>query len=869
MSLAGDVLVPARTGVGFARSLRDFTGRTALVTDAGPVGYEHLADRVEAWGDRLGGSRRLVLLRLGPDPELVAAYLAALAGGHPVVAVPAEGGALAGAVASRFDPDVVVAAEGGEVHLQERRTTSRHRLHPDLALLLSTSGSTGSPKLVRLSADAVDANARAIATAIGIAPDDVALTTLPLHYCYGLSVLHSHLATGARVVLTGRSLVDQGLWEQARRHRVTSLALVPHGFDLLDRLGSPGALLPSLRRVTQAGGRLAPDRVRRYAALGEREGWELVVMYGQTEATARIAVLPPSEAARHPSTIGHPVPGGRLWLEPADPAEPAAPAEGAAPATGELVYAGPNVMLGYASAPADLAAGREVEALHTGDLARRTPDGRFEVVGRLARFAKVLGLRLDLDRVEQVLGERGTTARCAQAEGRDVLVVATTGRTRTPSVTRAVRELTGLPAHAVDVVGVPELPVLPSGKPDYRAVARLGGLPLGQAGPDALASALARSGDPVRDRESALVSLYARVLGRPRTAPTDSFVGLGGDSLSYVEVSVWLDRALPRVPADWPGRAIADLAREAPPAGDRPSPRWARLETSVVLRAVAIVLVVGTHSNLFGLMGGAHVLLALAGYHYARFVLADPDRWTRFRRGLGTTVRVVVPSVAWTLTVVLLTDQYAWANVVLLNGVLGDPAWGDHWHLWFVEAVVYLLAAATLLTALPAVHRWERRHPFGLPLLVAVACLVPRYGLSGLEEGPGLRFYWYGVAWLFAAGWAAARADTTARRLAVSALAVVATPGFFGDPAREAAVVAGLLVLVWVSRVPWPRRLVTPTAVVAASSLAIYLVHWQVYPHLEHRVPVLGLLLSLLAGVLVHRACTGVRRLPVSRKEPL
>ena len=862
VSLAGDVLAPGRTGVGFARSLRDFTGRTALVTDAGALGYERLADRVEAWGDRLGESRRLVLLRLGPDPELVAAYLAALAGGHPVVVVPAGPSALAGAVTSRFDPDVVVAAEGGEVHLRERRTTSRHRLHPDLALLLSTSGSTGSPKLVRLSADAVDANARAIATAVGIQPDDVAMTTLPLHYCYGLSVLHSHLAAGARVVLTGDSLVDQGLWERARRHRVTSLALVPHGFDLLDRLGPPGALLPSLRRITQAGGRLAPDRVRRYAALGEREGWELVVMYGQTEATARIAVLPGAEAASHPSTIGHPVPGGRLWLEPADPAE------GVAPATGELVYAGPNVMLGYASAPTDLAAGREVESLRTGDLARRTPDGRFEVVGRLARFAKVLGLRVDLDRVEQVLGERGTTARCAQAEGREVLVVATTGRTRTPAVTGVVRELTGLPAHAVDVVGVPELPVLPSGKPDYRAVARLGGLPLGQAEPDALANALARSEDPVRDRESALVSLYARVLGRPRTAPTDSFVGLGGDSLSYVEVSVWLDRALPLVPADWPSRTIADLARQAAPAAARPAPRWARLETSVVLRAVAIVLVVGTHSNLFGLMGGAHVLLALAGCHYARFVLADPDRWTRFRRGLGTTARVVVPSVAWTASVVLLTDQYGWPNVVLLNGVLGDPAWGDHWHLWFIEAVVYLLAGATVLTALPAAHRWERRHPFGLPLLVAVACLVPRYGLTGLEEGPGLRFYWYGVAWLFAAGWAAARADTTARRLAVSALVVVATPGFFGDPAREAAVVAGLLALVWVSRVPWPRRLVTPTAVVAASSLAIYLVHWQVYPHLEFRVPVLGLLLSLLAGVLVHRACTGVRRLPIPWKEP-
>ncbi|MFC7617210.1 AMP-binding protein [Actinokineospora soli] len=254
-------------------------------------------------------------------------------------------------------------------------------------------------------------------------------------------------------MLTDKSVVDAEFWATVREHRVTSLHGVPHTFALLDRVGFSDLDLPHLRYVTQAGGKLDPATVRRYAELGEARGWRLFVMYGQTEATARMAYLPPELACAHPAAIGVPIPGGDFTLD-----------------DGELVYRGPNVMLGYATAPADLALGREVTELRTGDLARRTPEGLYEVVGRRSRFIKPFGLRVDLDAVERFLAGEGVPAACAGDD--DALVVAALGdRKRAGALVRA---RFGLPAGSVRVVPVDEIPRLPSGKPDYPAIARLG-----------------------------------------------------------------------------------------------------------------------------------------------------------------------------------------------------------------------------------------------------------------------------------------------------------------------------------------------------------------------------------------------------------
>jgi acyl-coenzyme A synthetase/AMP-(fatty) acid ligase len=298
------------TDVPFVTGLAGHGGSPALLHRGGRLTYEQLAADVERAADELGPGRRLVAVPGSSTVESLRWYLAALHAGHPVLLVPGDDVARAADLVQAWDPDVVITPDTGGWRPVRAARRLRARLHPDLALLLSTSGSTGSPKLVRLSHENLQSNATAIAEYLGLSAQDRAITTLPLHYCYGLSVVHSHLAVGASVVLTDRSVVDPCFWETFRATGATNLAGVPHTFELLDRVGFGATPVPSLRFVTAAGGRLPERQVERYAALGERDGWELYVMYGQTEATARMAYLPPRLARSHPGAIGVPIPGG-------------------------------------------------------------------------------------------------------------------------------------------------------------------------------------------------------------------------------------------------------------------------------------------------------------------------------------------------------------------------------------------------------------------------------------------------------------------------------------------------------------------------------------------------------------------------------
>ncbi|MFI0486599.1 AMP-binding protein [Actinomadura sp. 9N215] len=805
--------------VPFARDLAGHGDRTAVITADGALSYRELADRVAAAARRLGTGRRLVLLAGANTVDALVVYLAALSSGHPVLLAPHDRPGFLRSLTDAYDPDVVAYPDGT---LDERRTGSAHTLHPDLALLLSTSGSTGSPKLVRLSHENLRSNAASIAASLGIRAGDRAATTLPMYYCYGLSVINSHLLRGAGLVLTGLSVTDDRFWTLFRVACGTTLAGVPYTFELLDRVGFADMRLPDLRYLTQAGGRLPAAQVERYAALGKRHGWDLVVMYGQTEATARMAYLPPELASRHPRAIGVPIPGGSFRLEPL----PDVPGSD----TGELVYAGPNVMLGYAESPADLALGRAVDELRTGDVARRLPGGTYEIIGRRSRFAKPYGLRIDLQHVEETLAGHGLTACCA---GDDAgLVVAVTGDTAGRIVRRLVAAECGLPAKAVSVHVLPDLPRLPTGKLDYDAVLRL-----------------ART-DPAATTD--LCRLYAEVLDHPGVTEDDTFVGLGGDSLSYVEMSLKLEEALGHLPPDWPTRRIRDLRRSAR------GTRLRALETGIALRAAAIVLIVGSHIGLFWIQGGAHVLLAVAGFNFARFHLTSAGRRERRRHVLGTLARIAVPSVAWIVLAALLTADYHLVDALLLNSATGRDS-----NYWFIEVIVYILLAMAAWLSVPALEPAERRSPFPFALGLLLAMLIVRYDLGGLTDLPDA----ITALWMFPLGWAAAKAAGVGQRLLVTTIGLATIPGYFGpgEQLREIILIIGVALLIWVPLLPstaWLNRLTGP---LAAGSLYIYLVHWQVYPLLDEHSEPLALLASLAAGLAYTAVATRAIRYTTGR----
>jgi acyl-coenzyme A synthetase/AMP-(fatty) acid ligase len=818
--------MPTSRIVPFAGELRRHGDRLAVATPDGlEVTYDQLATQVSEVATRLGTDRRLVLIAAANELDPLVTYLAAVAAGHPVL-LTAPGDRYRETLMSTYDPDVVLDRADGEWRLRERRTGSAHALHPELAVLLSTSGSTGSAKLVRLSARNIQANAEAIATFLDIRDTDRASAALPMHYCYGLSVINSNLLRGAALLLTTDSVVDPRFWATFRGHGGTSLHGVPHTFDLLDRVGFDRMDLPTLRYVTQAGGALAPQRVRQLAELGGRRGWRFVVMYGQTEATARMAYLPSELATSHPHAVGVPIPGGSFEILPSD-----------IPGQGELVYHGPNVMLGYAESAADLALGRTLDALRTGDIGRRGADGLIEVVGRTSRFVKLFGLRIDLGRVERLLADQGHTVACTGSD--DALIVATESVDPAP-VTETIRWHLGLPASHIRMIAVDTLPRLDTGKIDYPEIRRRAG---NQPPP-------ATTGRSVRAR-------FAAVLGQPRIADDATFVGLGGDSLSYVQMSIEIERVLGYLPRNWPTTPVGELDRLVPRHRGR-SPRVTVVETNIVLRAVAITLIMGTHIGLFTLLGGAHLLLILAGWTFARFCLADKDSGPS--PGIvHSAARIALPAMLWLAWRLVQTTDVTVSNVLLIDTYLHAGAPG----YWFVEAMVQTLLLFALLFAIPAARRWERRHRFAFPLACLGLALLVNQTAQDTAGFPERAMATHGVLWFFVLGWLAHRAAHPAQKLVVAAVALLMLPGYFGDPIRETIIAAGLALVVLVPHIWLPRPAVAVIGPIASASLYLYLTHYAVLDLALHHLAAPAILaLCLAVGVTMSVAVQRARQMP-------
>lgn len=419
-----------------------------------------------------------VFLRAGTDLPTVLRYLAAFESGRAVALVdPAlDSGALS-LLVDRFSPGAVLAAPGGESPAGYtvngdrwvRRREGGARVHPELAVLLPTSGSTGNPRLVRLSRHALETNARAIADVLGITGDDVAPTSLPLHYSYGLSVLNSHLARGATVVIEPSGLLGRGFWDTVDSYGCTTLAAVPYHYEVLRRLGFDPANHRRLRTLTQAGGKLRTELVTEFDAKMRAAGGRLYVMYGQTEAAPRMSTMPAGRLADKPTSVGPALPGGSFGIRRNDGSETTHPK-----ITGEIVYRGPNVMMGYAQREAELALGEQTGgALDTGDLGYLDDEGFLSVTGRLKRIGKVFGNRISLDDLEQAVRATGLgidLVAAVPAEDKVVLFAEGAANGVCRMASRALADRLHLHSSGFDVRGISAIPLLASGKIDYQAL---------------------------------------------------------------------------------------------------------------------------------------------------------------------------------------------------------------------------------------------------------------------------------------------------------------------------------------------------------------------------------------------------------------
>ncbi len=343
----------------------------------------------------------------------------------------------------------------------EAGTERRHELYPELALLLTTSGSTGSPKLVRLTYENLRSNAESIAQYLDITADERPITSLPMHYSYGLSVINSHLLRGATLLLTPRSILEAEFWAFFREQGATSLAGVPYTYQMLKRLRIQRMELPTLKTLTQAGGKLGAELVREFAEWANKTGRRFVVMYGQTEATARMSYLPAGKAIEKSASIGIAVPGGEFAVIDADGREITVPET-----PGELIYRGANVSMGYAETAEDLAVGDcNRGILHTGDVAQFDADGYLYIVGRLKRFVKIFGNRVNLDQAEQIA--KLFVADCACTGVDDKLTIHMTDAAQGDIMRSYMAGKLGLHPSAIRIDIVSEIPKNSAGKVQY------------------------------------------------------------------------------------------------------------------------------------------------------------------------------------------------------------------------------------------------------------------------------------------------------------------------------------------------------------------------------------------------------------------
>ncbi|MDF2511447.1 MAG: Long-chain-fatty-acid--CoA ligase [Herbinix sp.] len=338
-------------------------------------------------------------------------------------------------------------------------------LYLELALLLTTSGSTGSPKLVRQSYRNIQSNAEAIASYLELSETERPITTLPMNYTYGLSIINSHLLVGATILLTNASLMTKEFWTFFKEYGATSFGGVPYTYEILKKLRFFNMELPSLRTMTQAGGKLSPELHKEFAEFAQKSNKRFIVMYGQTEATARMAYLPPEVSLEKYGSMGKAIPGGRLWLKDIEGHEITQP-----DVVGELIYEGSNVTLGYAVCLEDLIKADERNGvLETGDMAKLDQDGYFYIVGRMKRFLKIYGNRVNLDETERMIKNKYSDMECACAGIDDRLIVfVTDNRKETKDgIKKYLAMKTGININAFQVEFIEEIPKGESGKTLY------------------------------------------------------------------------------------------------------------------------------------------------------------------------------------------------------------------------------------------------------------------------------------------------------------------------------------------------------------------------------------------------------------------
>ena len=446
----------------------------ALISSCGnAVTYEELVAEANQWASKVAHpQKQLIFLYIPRSKQGVACLLGLLHSNHAVALLdPSLNPPARQKLEELYQPWACVAPdESDSIQITISNTHQRNEIspiHPDVSLMLSTSGSTGSPKFAKLSRSAVLANARDIVEVLKIDKSDRGLAHLDFHYSYGLSILTTHLSVGASLAFPAGKFTDRNFWDDLRKLEATHVPGVPYHYQMMTRLGIQRLKIPSVVVMTQAGGRLALDLQKQVHQYMDSIGGRFYVMYGQTEAAPRMSTLSHDDFVEKPGSVGPALPSGEFIIRSENNSTCAANE------VGEVTFEGPNVMLGYAHSASDLSKGDENGGvLRTGDMGFLDENGFLTINGRASRMGKVFGWRINLDELEKALEPLGCAAVLQKDE--DIVVVNLVDTKPDAEKVRSfLVEQFALPESVYAFAEVNEIPKNKRDKTDYAALAGL------------------------------------------------------------------------------------------------------------------------------------------------------------------------------------------------------------------------------------------------------------------------------------------------------------------------------------------------------------------------------------------------------------
>ena len=338
----------------------------------------------------------------------------------------------------------------------KRKKMIKIKTNINLAQLLSTSGSTGSPKFVMHSYQNLSTNVQDIVKFLKITHKDVAITTMHPSYTYGLSIINTHISVGATIILNNKTLFESKFWKALRDHNVTNFGGVPFAFEIMKKLKFDRFDLPSLKYITQAGGKLSEEIIRYFIDLLKKKNKKFFTMYGQTEATSRITILDWKYSEKKINSIGKPIGNYKLWIKENNNSKN----------IGELICKGNNVMMGYAINYNDLNNKISLKTLNTGDLAYKDKDGFYFIEGRIKRIIKIYGLRVNLDEIQQYLKENKFNCTCIGSD--KYLNIYTENKYNTKIISKLVSKEFGIKEKLIIFYPISEIPRDINGKIIYK-----------------------------------------------------------------------------------------------------------------------------------------------------------------------------------------------------------------------------------------------------------------------------------------------------------------------------------------------------------------------------------------------------------------